>query len=427
MVDRRTQNVKIFEDTVVFVEMNSDLSEAVKESQAKQKLYFADDSVDIPEINAAGERVCETVISQKRSFEAASQYARAGKKVCVLNFASATNPGGGVVHGSSAQEESLCRCSTLYWCLNTISFANDFYMPHRQAMNPLYNDDCIYTPGVVVCKSDISYPERMEQKDWYKVDVITCAAPNLRRQISDFLSYKESGESPLISNEDLFELHKKRIDKIFRVAIANGAQVLILGAFGCGAFVNPPEVVSKAFKEVQSKYESYFEIIEYAIFCGGSETENYKSFAKTFCKRAEYDLSRFISAHEEDYELALKEIRAGRKRSHWIWYIFPQIKGLGRSRMANFYAVSDVGEAKAYMDNEILGAHMIELCESLLALDMDDPLDIFDEPDDNKLRSSMTLFEIANPEIDLFGKVLDKYFGSIRDYKTIEMLSNNGK
>ncbi len=96
--------------------------------------------------------------------------------VCVLNFASATNPGGGVKNGSAAQEESLCRCSTLYPTLKTRVLWDSFYSYHRQAESVLYSDACIYTPDIIVFKTDTEEPEMMEEKDWFKTDVITCAA-----------------------------------------------------------------------------------------------------------------------------------------------------------------------------------------------------------------------------------------------------------
>lgn len=279
MFDRRTKNVTIFKDSMEMMSENERLQQAIKESVEKQTLYLEAENVEIPESNASK---CRTLVSTGRSFETASRYARNGKKVCVLNFASATNPGGGVVHGSSAQEVSLCRCSTLYPCLDIDKMWQEFYTPHRRAGNPLYNDDCLYTPGVIVFKSDLSFPERMEEKDWYQVDVLTCAAPNLRNAPSNFMNPCAGDEPADIAEDALYKLHLKRIEKLFRVAAANKAEVLILGAFGCGAFCNPPEIVAKAFREVQKKYESYFEVIEYAIFCAGYETKNYKAFSKAF-------------------------------------------------------------------------------------------------------------------------------------------------
>lgn len=279
MLDRRTKNIQIFRDTMNLIEDTQSLQTTISNSLSSQCLYLEADSVEVP---APMEKICQTVVSTKRSYDAASFYSRAGKKVCVLNFASATNPGGGVINGSSAQEECLCRCSTLYPCLNEEKMWQEFYQPHRKAADPLYNDDCIYTPGVYVIKSDISFPERMPESDWYQVDVITCAAPNLRNKPSNMMNPFAGDKPSDISDEDLYKLHTQRIEKIFRIAAVNGAEVLILGAFGCGAFRNPPKVVAKAFYDVQKKYEGYFETIEYAIFCGGHETQNYDAFCKVF-------------------------------------------------------------------------------------------------------------------------------------------------
>lgn len=268
-------NVNIFRDSVEFMNENRRLQQVITESIKNQKVYFEMEDIEVPESKGLD---CKTVVSTKRSLEAASAYAKAGKRVCVLNFASATNPGGGVTRGSSAQEECLCRCSTLYPCLNIDMMWRQFYNPHRKAWNPLYNDDCLYTPGVVVFKSDIEFPERMEENDWYQVDIVTCAAPNLRNVPSNSMNLFSGNNSKKISDSCLYELHVKRIERIFRAAAVNGAEVLVLGAFGCGAFRNPPEVVAKAFKTVQEKYAGYFETIEYAVFCKGYETENYKVF-----------------------------------------------------------------------------------------------------------------------------------------------------
>lgn len=419
MSDRRFKNIQIFQDTVKLIEDSQSLQDAIDFSLRSQLLYLEADNVTLP--NAKG-KSCHTIVSTKRSFEAASVYAKAGKRVCVLNFASATNPGGGVTHGSSAQEESLCRCSTLYPCLNVEEMWQKFYLPHRASANPLYNDDCIYTPGVMVTKTDVSFPERMPESDWYQVDVLTCAAPNLRSIPSNPMN-PFAGDKPVnIEMDDLYQLRKKRIEKIFKIAIVNDVEVLILGAFGCGAFCNPPEVVAKAFYDVQKKYEHYFETIEYAVFCGGHETQNYEAFCNVFGVEKIYDLSRFYEAHAEDFRRALEEVKGGHKQSHWMWYIFPQIVGLGHSRTSVFYAISDIGEAKAYMKDPVLGAHMKELCEILLSLNTNDALEVFGWPDHMKLKSSMTLFEKAVPEETIFGKVLDKFFAGERDENTLSLL-----
>jgi len=135
-----------------------------------------------------------------------------------------------------------------------------------------------------------------------------------------------------------------------------------------------------------------------------------------------YDLQRFLKAQEGVYNTALAEIRSGRKRSHWIWYIFPQIQGLGFSPTAQRYAIKDLGEAKAYMQDPVLKERLLEISSALLELSSSDPTAVMGYPDDLKLRSSMTLFMQAAPEEPVFKKVLDKYFGGRPDGKTVEIL-----
>ena len=139
----------------------------------------------------------------------------------------------------------------------------------------------------------------------------------------------------------------------------------------------------------------------------------------------EADLSRFVEAHERSYSRALEEIREGRKQSHWMWYIFPQIAGLGLSSTSRFYAIEDLDEARAYMQHPMLGAHMIEICDALLGLSANDAEDVMGYPDDLKLRSSMTLFSKAVPSAKIFQQVLDKYFDGKMDQKTLEKLGEH--
>lgn len=139
-----------------------------------------------------------------------------------------------------------------------------------------------------------------------------------------------------------------------------------------------------------------------------------------------YDLSRFLEAQNNSYDTALREIRAGRKRSHWMWYIFPQIRGLGYSAMAQHYAIRDLGEAREYLQHPLLGPRLIEISEALLALDGSDPRRVMGSPDDLKLRSCMTLFQCAAPDQSVFGKVLDKFYGGRPDGRTLEIL-NRGR
>lgn len=139
-----------------------------------------------------------------------------------------------------------------------------------------------------------------------------------------------------------------------------------------------------------------------------------------------YNLKRFIDAHEMNFENALNEIKNGRKTSHWIWYIFPQISGLGRSSISEYYAIEDMDEAKEYLKNNYLRNNTKEIVGALLALPMSNPTEIFGTPDDLKLRSSMTLFHCAEPTESMFTEVLNKFYGGNFDRRTIEILKEMG-
>lgn len=275
-MDRREKNKEIFEHTMELQKNNEQLKNAVITSRNMQKLYLENDSVITEETE--GKNQAEIIVSTKRSLEAAKAYK--GKKVCVLNFASATNPGGGVTKGSSAQEECLCRCSTLYSCLNMKEMWDGFYGVHRAMHNPIYNDDCIYTPDVMVFKTDTAEPVLMNEKDWYSVNIVTCAAPNLRAKPSNEMNPGAGIKPAKLSQKELKELHLKRGRRIFEIAKANGNEVLILGAFGCGAFQNPPQIVALSYKELVQEYRKDFETIEFAVYCPPNNSENYDVFKR---------------------------------------------------------------------------------------------------------------------------------------------------
>ena len=216
------------------------------------------------------------VVSKKRTYEAAKAYK--GNHVAVHNFASATNPGGGVVNGAGAQEECLCRCSNLYFCLNTPDMWGMFYTPHRAAHDPIHNDDIIYTPDIVVFKTDTDRPELMERDDWYIVDVITCAAPNLREKPSNRYNSGDGTRAVTLSDRELQVIHEKRLRRMLDSAVMNHADTVILGAFGCGAFCNEPQVVATAAANVVRDYMYAFKNIEFAVYCRPSDDSNYRVF-----------------------------------------------------------------------------------------------------------------------------------------------------
>ncbi len=270
----REENQGIFRDTEKLCRQNGRLKSSISASTAGQKLIA--ESMELPAVNLnVFDKNAKVVVSKKRSYEAAQGYI--GDKVAVHNFASAANPGGGVVNGAGAQEECLCRCSTLYFCLNSPAMWDGFYKPHRSEGNPLHNDDIIYTPNVTVFKTDTAYPELMSESDWYEVNVITCAAPNLRPVPSNRYNSGDVVVAAKIKDSQLLELHEKRLRRILDVAVAQGNDTIVLGAFGCGAFMNSPDVVATAARRVLEDYLKAFKTIEFAVYCSRDDT-NFRVF-----------------------------------------------------------------------------------------------------------------------------------------------------
>lgn len=132
------------------------------------------------------------------------------------------------------------------------------------------------------------------------------------------------------------------------------------------------------------------------------------------------DLQRFLDAQARDYAIALAEIRNGKKQSHWMWYIFPQIAGLGYSETSRYYAIKNIKEASDYLKHEVLGPRLVEISKELLLLPGNDARKIFGSPDDMKLRSSMTLFASLPHTDAVFQAVLDKFFGGAKDERTLQ-------
>ena len=254
MNDYRKINYEVMCDTVHQYENVSALKNAVYESVKRQYMVAQEDIIDVALVEHSDTKY---VVSGKRSFEAAKGYK--GKKVAVLNFAN-NHSVGGAPFSAGAQEESLCRCSTLYPCLQAMQPM--FYDKHIRQFDDkeidyMGNDDLIYTPDVVVFKTDERttpiLPEMMPQNEWYKVGVITSAAPELwhgNRMPADY--------ERRIS---------QRIKRILDVAAKEGTEVLILGKWGCGAFKNPSDVVAKTFMALLKNYN--FETVEFALATNG--------------------------------------------------------------------------------------------------------------------------------------------------------------
>ena len=271
----RDENVVVFKDTEKLVRTNARLKASVQASSDGQKLILEKDKVETGLLDKYTDQA-KIVVSKKRTYEAASAYK--DMKVAVHNFASASNPGGGVVRGASAQEECLCRCSGLYFNLSVQPMLDGFYEPHRAAHDPIHNDDIIFTPNVTVFKTDTANPVLMPEEDWYDVDVITCAAPNLRNNPSNIYNHGDGNKKAIVTDKELLTIHEKRLRRILDVAVSEGDEVVILGAFGCGAFANSPDVVALAAKNVIKDYLKAFKVIEFAVYCSPRDDRNYKTF-----------------------------------------------------------------------------------------------------------------------------------------------------
>jgi len=272
MADRNGR-IRIFEETIDLCRKDPDLQLAIRESIEKQKITWEEDS--LPAGEERFDHPAALVITPERTYEAALKYLEMGKRICVLNFASSVTPGGGVVKGAGSQEESLCRISTLYPAISNKETAGAFYEKHWQMirngeMSRKNRDDCIFTPGIKVIRENTFDCVLLSKEKWYEVDVITCAAPDLR--------YDSNGSMYQPEETELTAVFETRWRRILSIAALNQADILILGAFGCGAFYNPPEVVAQAFGNVFHEFERCFEVVEFAVFAQGEDDPNYRVF-----------------------------------------------------------------------------------------------------------------------------------------------------
>ncbi len=240
-----------FQDTLRFIDENAELKAATRDSRARTRVYPLDFAEEV-DVKKEG----RVLVFRGRTLrEAMTLHAVfPDKRIAVLSFAASKTPGGGVWGGAHAQEESICRSSTLYPTLETHTAAEGFYEYHRKNCGWAASDTCIYSPDVVVCKDDSDgIPQILLPEEFFKVDVITCAAPHVFRNIK-------------ISDDELFAMHVSRAKNIMRSAVHNGADILITGAFGCGAFNNPPEVVAGAWREALKDYRNKFDITAFVIY-----------------------------------------------------------------------------------------------------------------------------------------------------------------
>ncbi len=272
------QRIEVFEDTLDWIHSDQELSDSVIEAKKNTHVYYEH---EYPSFSRE-ENPSQTIsVSPSRSFEAATRlrFEYPSARIAVMNFANAFHAGGGVTKGSSAQEECLCRTSTLYPLIYRKTLRDTFYQYHKTLNSPRASDALIYTHGVIVCKSDTDLPERLPREKWIDVDVITVAAPDLRDKSNEHFDLISGGT--YMSDAELFGYHVRRAMHILTCAAYEGADVLVLGAFGCGAFRNSPEVVARAYKVALAEFPSVFTHVEFAVFCPpNGSSENYDVFKR---------------------------------------------------------------------------------------------------------------------------------------------------
>lgn len=246
----RENNIEIFEDTRKFYNYDETIKERTEELKKLTQVY-TDPVMEIGISNVPNNNYdTEVAFTDRGTVTATYDYASAGYHVAALNFADALIPGGYVLEGACTQEENICRCSNLYASLTTQEPLKEYYKYNNDMLKeqPYYTDALIYSPDVAIFKDDVTY----EYKDVMFADIITCPSAATRDAVG-------------FSTEELRGVLTYRLEGIIKSAVKNRAEVLVLGAWGCGAFGQDTAVMAEIFSSVLSHYKGYFKIIEFAI------------------------------------------------------------------------------------------------------------------------------------------------------------------
>ncbi len=261
------QLVQCFTDTVARFTQSRKLVPLTNRMVDDTLIYFKNYSVKDKKMKR---RRTIVHVEEDTTFHHAMKFAGGENRVAVLNFANPYNPGGGVEDGAMAQEECLCRSSNLYAALTCRYVLTNYYRRNKRHRSPYGTDSIVYSRGVTVFKSDEEVPQLLENP--FEVDVITCAAP-----------YYDYSLGPY--SADLYrDIFYSRIKNILEVAIKNDVDILVLGAFGCGAFNNPPDVVAEVFERllIKEEYCHCFKLVSFAIKAGDNRNfETFKSVLDT--------------------------------------------------------------------------------------------------------------------------------------------------
>ena len=274
---------RCYKDTEKLCKENERLQKAIESSVAGTRFY---DEEETPKVPAPRYETTAVSVQNCRTFEMALPYRRKfpTDRIVAHNFASARDEDGDVYIYSMAQEAALCRKSTLLPVLERDDIWKRRYASKWEEGNMLFTDDCLYTPGITIVMTDEDQPLQLPEEDWVEVDVLTCAAPILR-----YLSRSRAGEDSKkysqLSDEDIFAIHMRRGRHLLSIAAANHADILIFGAYGCGPFRNPPEIVAEAYYNLLSEFAGQFREVGFAIYCVPQDMENYDVFKKVFGDR----------------------------------------------------------------------------------------------------------------------------------------------
>ena len=275
---------RIFVHTQICYESISRFRQAVEDSINGTRFYAEDETPELPE-----PRYPQTVVSVQRyrSFNTAQFYKKKYPKdrIAVHNFASSRGSDCKIQWDCGAQEASLVRISTLYPVLEKDTKWQKEYEEQRKIGNRFYTDACLYTPKIVIFKADTDTAPMLPEEEWTEVDVLTCAAPDL----NPHSFFKTT--PPQICDEKLLAIHKRRGRQILSVAAANGADIVILGAFGCRPFryppdivENAPEIVADAYAEILPEFNGQFRFVIFAVDFSIVDFTNYRAFVDRFTK-----------------------------------------------------------------------------------------------------------------------------------------------
>lgn len=264
--DTRKKRASYFRDTLEYFKESKTLSDALRWSLENNRFY---DHGEYPEISREKHEDGQISVSTERSVRAALRLHKEnpGKKIVIMNLASALKPGGTVTESEvyDTQEVSLCLSTTLFPVLDDPGMREVYYKANAKDADGIYADRVIYTPGVVICKTDKVNLQRLSEDEFCMVDVVSCAAPDM--------------QGLDLPEEKLSEIIRDRFRHVLHICAANGADIVIASAWGCGACGCDPVIVSRAMLAASEEYLGYFDRIEYAVKCSNNPSWNHIVFA----------------------------------------------------------------------------------------------------------------------------------------------------